>query len=74
MALGAGSPPVGLHGPRGWSLVWEITAVAVYVQYSVPEIPHWLPALVTLGVLYAVNLIAVKVFGELEFWLRWSRS
>ena len=46
----------------------EITAVAVYVHYWFPGIPQWLPALVTLGVLYGVNLIAVKVFGELEFW------
>src|SRR6478735_2457744 len=60
----------------GWSywFMWvvtgmaEITAVAVYVHYWFPDIPQWLPALVTLGVLYAVNLIAVKVFGELEFW------
>ena len=27
-----------------------------------------IPALVTLGVLYAANLIAVGLFGELEFW------
>ena len=60
----------------GWSywFMWvvtgmaEITAVAVYVHYWFPGIPQWLPALVTLGVLYGVNLIAVKVFGELEFW------
>ena len=60
----------------GWSywFMWvvtgmaEITAVAVYVHYWFPDIPQWLPALVTLGVLYSVNLIAVKVFGELEFW------
>ena len=30
----------------------EITAVAVYVNYWFPEVPHWIPALVTLGVLY----------------------
>ena len=60
----------------GWSywFMWvvtgmaEITAVAVYVHYWFPDIPQWIPALVTLGVLYAVNLIAVNVFGELEFW------
>ena len=31
----------------------EITAVAVYVHYWFPDIPQWIPALVTLGVLYA---------------------
>ncbi len=60
----------------GWSywFMWvvtgmaEITAVAVYVNFWFPDVPQWIPALVTLIVLYAVNLIAVEVFGELEFW------
>ena len=60
----------------GWSywFMWvvtgmaEITAVAVYVNYWFPEVPHWIPALITLGVLYGVNLIAVGLFGEFEFW------
>ena len=46
----------------------EITAVAVYINYWYPGVPHWIPALITLGVLYAANLIAVSVFGEFEFW------
>jgi amino acid transporter, AAT family len=60
----------------GWSywFMWvvvgmaEITAVAVYVHYWFPGIPQWIPALVALAVLYCVNLIAVELFGELEFW------
>src|SRR3954454_6247589 len=60
----------------GWSywFMWvvtgmaEITAVAVYVNYWFPDVPHWIPALITLAVLYAANLIAVGIFGELEFW------
>jgi AAT family amino acid transporter/D-serine/D-alanine/glycine transporter len=60
----------------GWSywFMWvvvgmaEITAVGVYVHYWFPAIPQWVPALITLGVLYSVNLIAVGLFGELEFW------
>ncbi|MEK0082523.1 amino acid permease [Benzoatithermus flavus] len=60
----------------GWSywFMWvvtgmaEITAVAVYVNFWFPSVPQWIPALATLVVLYGVNLIAVKVFGELEFW------
>jgi len=60
----------------GWSywFMWvvtgmaEITAVAVYVNYWYPDVPHWIPALITLAVLYAANLIAVGVFGEFEFW------
>ncbi len=46
----------------------ELTAVGIYTNYWFPAIPQWLPALVALVVLYGANLIAVKVFGELEFW------
>src|ERR1700736_3741067 len=46
----------------------EITAVGVYVHYWFPEIPQWVPALITLGLLYSANLITVKLFGEIEFW------
>lgn len=60
----------------GWSywFMWvvtgmaEITAVAVYVNYWWPEIPQWIPALITLAVLYSANQITVKLFGEIEFW------
>ena len=60
----------------GWSywFMWivtvmaELTAIGVYVRYWLPHIPQWLPALVALVVLYGSNLLAVRVFGELEFW------
>ncbi len=46
----------------------ELTAVGVYFHYWFPDIPQWIPALGTLVILYSANLIAVKVFGEMEFW------
>ncbi|HZC87804.1 MAG TPA: amino acid permease [Steroidobacteraceae bacterium] len=60
----------------GWSywFAWvatvmaEITAIGIYVQFWLPHIPQWLPPLVALLVLYGTNLLAVRVFGELEFW------
>ncbi|HUB62915.1 MAG TPA: amino acid permease [Methylocella sp.] len=60
----------------GWSywFMWvaigmaEITAVGVYIHYWLPGIPQWIPALITLGLLYSANLITVKLFGEIEFW------
>src|SRR5579863_4468411 len=60
----------------GWSywFMWvvmamaELTAIGIYVRYWFPEVPQWLPALIALGVLYGINLLAVRVFGELEFW------
>ncbi|MFC4947450.1 amino acid permease [Pseudonocardia sp. GCM10023141] len=46
----------------------DVTAAAVYVKFFAPDVPQWIPALVALGVVLAVNLVSVKVFGELEFW------
>ena len=61
----------------GWTywLTWvvtamaEITAAGIYVQYWFPDIPQWLTALVIAVVLYALNLVSVALFGEVEFWL-----
>jgi AAT family amino acid transporter len=68
-------------GPRmgfitGWTywLTWivtamaEITAAGIYMQYWFPDLPQWVTALVMVFVLYATNLIAVRLFGEFEFW------
>lgn len=46
----------------------EITAVATYVQYWFPHWLAWEIQLVFLLILSSVNLIAVKIFGEVEFW------
>jgi amino acid transporter, AAT family len=60
----------------GWSywFMWvvmamaELTAIGIYVRFWLPAVPQWLPPLVALAVLYGANLLAVRVFGELEFW------
>ncbi|CDR15797.1 amino acid permease [Streptomyces iranensis] len=48
----------------------DITAVATYTHYwgMFTEIPQWVIALIALAVVLTVNLISVKIFGELEFW------
>lgn len=48
--------------------VAEITAIGVYVKYWAPQIPQWLSALAALALLLGVNLVSVRLFGELEFW------
>lgn len=46
----------------------EITAVGVYVKFWIPNMPQWIPALAALVIMTCVNLIAVKAYGEFEFW------
>lgn len=47
----------------------ELTAVGIYVQYWWPEIPTWASALAFFVLLNAVNLLNVRLYGEMEFWL-----
>lgn len=46
----------------------EITAVSNYVQLWFPNWPAWQIQIIFLALLSCINLIAVKVFGEVEFW------
>ncbi|MDD0974346.1 D-serine/D-alanine/glycine transporter [Pseudomonas fontis] len=60
----------------GWTywFCWIITgiadviAIAAYSQFWFPDLPQWAPALACVGVLLSLNLITVKLFGEIEFW------
>lgn len=45
----------------------DIIAVGLYVRYWF-DIPQWIPALACLVLLLGLNLLTVKLFGELEFW------
>ncbi|MEK3980555.1 amino acid permease [Psychrobacillus sp. FSL K6-2836] len=46
----------------------EITAVGVYMQMWYPDTAPWIWALAALVIMTLVNLIAVKAYGEFEFW------
>jgi aromatic amino acid transport protein AroP len=46
----------------------ELTAIGIYVQYWYPDIPTWLSALAVFLLVNAINLLHVKLFGEMEFW------
>ncbi|RAI72521.1 L-asparagine permease [Pseudomonas fluorescens] len=52
----------------------ELTATALYLNFFkayVPflaDIPQWVSALGVLAVITGINLVSVKIFGELEFW------
>ncbi|MFE7711590.1 amino acid permease [Streptomyces sp. NPDC057486] len=47
----------------------DITALGVYMGFWFPDVPRWIWLLAAVGVIGAMNLFSVKVFGELEFWL-----
>ncbi len=61
----------------GWTywFCWIMTAMAdiiavggVYAQYWFDIPPQWVPAIGCLVLLLLLNLLTVKLFGELEFW------
>ncbi|GAB3792113.1 D-serine/D-alanine/glycine transporter [Dyella agri] len=46
----------------------EVIAIAAYVQFWLPHLAPWIPALLCVLLLLSLNLATVKMFGELEFW------
>ncbi len=50
--------------------VADTTAVALYAHYwsLFTNVPQWMLALAALAIVLTVNLISVKMFGEIEFW------
>ncbi|MFT4128161.1 MAG: amino acid permease [Gordonia sp. (in: high G+C Gram-positive bacteria)] len=48
----------------------DVTAVALYVHYwgMFKAIPQWLIAAIALAIVLTMNMISVKLFGEMEFW------
>lgn len=46
----------------------ELTAVSTYVKFWFPNWPTWIIQVGFLIILTLVNLIAVKLFGEAEYW------
>ncbi|UQS84155.1 amino acid permease [Bombilactobacillus thymidiniphilus] len=54
----------------GWIVIAmsELTAVGNYMQFWFPKTPAWIWEAIFLILLYTINIIAVKAFGETEFW------
>ncbi|MDR3157008.1 MAG: amino acid permease [Lactobacillales bacterium] len=46
----------------------DLTATGVYVKHWAPNVPVWVSPLISLIFLVGLNLTAVQIFGELEFW------
>ncbi|MFC7447680.1 amino acid permease [Rhodococcus daqingensis] len=60
----------------GWTYAFEmivvcladVTAFGVYMGFWFPDVPRWIWVLAIVFFIGAINLLSVKVFGELEFW------
>jgi D-serine/D-alanine/glycine transporter len=60
----------------GWTywLCWianglaDTAAMTNYVLWWFPQCPKFLPGLVLVALLFILNVIAVRIFGEVEFW------
>nr|WP_231391911.1 amino acid permease [Arthrobacter sp. 35W] len=60
----------------GWTYVFEmaivaiadVTAFSIYMGFWFPAVPGWIWVLSIIFFLAALNLLSVKVFGEMEFW------
>ena len=48
--------------------VADLTAVTAYVAYWFPDLPKWVGATCLVLLLLVLNLVTVKLFGEIEFW------
>lgn len=46
----------------------DVIAISAYVQFWWPDLPQWAPAIACVAVLLGLNLLTVKLFGEIEFW------
>ena len=46
----------------------DVIAISAYSQFWFPDLPQWAPVLACVGLLLSLNLITVKLFGEMEFW------
>ena len=47
----------------------ELSVIGIYMNYWLPDLPQWISALVVLAFITALNLVAVRAYGEMEFWL-----
>lgn len=46
----------------------DVIAISAYTQFWFPNLPQWAQALACVGLLLGLNLLTVKLFGEIEFW------
>lgn len=48
--------------------VADLIAICGYFRFWWPDLPAWIPILGTIALLFFLNALTVKAFGETEFW------
>jgi len=51
------------------TLAVDISTAAIVMQFWLPEIPGWVFSLVALVLIFTINALSVRSFGETEYWL-----
>ncbi|EKT58534.1 D-serine/D-alanine/glycine transporter [Providencia sneebia] len=46
----------------------DIVAITSYVSFWLPNFPEWVTSFICVVTLLTLNLVSVRLFGELEFW------
>ncbi|HDZ2453957.1 TPA: amino acid permease [Klebsiella pneumoniae] len=60
----------------GWTywLSWvvacigDVVVIGGYMQFWFPHLDLWIPAFSALGLMLVMNMLSVRIFGEMEFW------
>lgn len=47
----------------------ELSAVSIYLNYWFPDLPKWVGVLTCLIIITVINLVTVRAYGEIEFWM-----
>ncbi|MCP8857218.1 amino acid permease [Latilactobacillus fuchuensis] len=50
------------------TLAVDVSTAAIVMQFWLPDIPGWIFSSVALFLIFLINLISVKSFGETEYW------
>jgi len=51
------------------TLAVDISTAAIVMQFWLPEIPGWVFSLIALVLIFTINALSVRSFGETEYWL-----
>ncbi|CAM3175731.1 amino acid permease [Lactiplantibacillus plajomi] len=51
------------------TLAVDISTAAIVMQFWLPEVPGWVFSLIALVLIFMINALSVRSFGETEYWL-----